>query len=252
MLEAFLTASRGKQMVCILEMPEKNVDKNTLIVFCHGFAGHKITPHRMAPNLSRILAQKGYSMLRADYIGSGDSEGGAEYMTIPGEIDDQEAAYKRALQFRSWERVIILGYSLGGTIASLLTERIESCGLILWAPVSDPYWNIHHIIGEKRFSEGLSGKDTSFQGDYISHTFFEGLDRIDTIGVIKEYEHPVKVIHGTSDDEVLPENGQNYFNNAKNGAIHWVENADHAFSEWEYQEELMTTTISFIEDIISS
>lgn len=249
MLEVFTTASRGKSMVCILEMPERDIDNDTLVVFCHGFAGHKITPHRMAPNLSRTLAQKGYSMLRADCIGSGDSEGGPEFMTILGEVEDQEAAYKRALQFRSWDRVIILGYSLGGTIAALLTERIESCGLILWAPVSDPYWNIHHILGEELFLQGVNGEDISFQGDYISHTFFENLDKIDPIKVIKEYEHPVKVIHGTSDMDVLPVNGLNYFNNAKNGNIHLIQDADHAFSDARFQEELMATTISYIEDI---
>jgi hypothetical protein len=203
----------------------------------------------MAPNLSRILAQRGYSMLRADCIGAGDSEGGAEYMTIPGEVDDQEAAYKKALDIRSWDKVIIFGYSLGGTIATLLTERIENCGLMLWTPVSDPYGVIQNIIGEERFSEGISGKDTSFQGDYISHTFFEGLDLIDPIGVIKGYKHPVWVIHGTNDSDVPPVNGSNYYNNAKNGMIHWIENADHAFSEWEYQEELLSTTISYIDDI---
>ena len=159
MLEVFLTKSRSKKMVCVLEQPDPLTDNNILVLFCHGFVGNKITPHRMAPNLSRILVQDGYSMLRADCIGAGDSEGDSKYMTIQGEVSDHEAAYQQAQHIRTWDHVILLGYSLGGTVASLLTEKIQTKGLILWAPVSNPYENIKHILGEDRFASGLSGND---------------------------------------------------------------------------------------------
>lgn len=249
MLDLFLTKSRGKSMVCVLETPTNSNDKETLILFCHGFVGHKITPHRMAPNLSRKLSELGYSVLRADCIGAGDSEGDASYMTIPGEVEDQYLAYIEVCKKKTWKKVIILGYSLGGTIASLLTKKIPSSALILWSPVSNPYWNIYHILGHDLFYKGLSGENVSIEGDYVDSNFFKGLIEINPLSCIKEYLNPIKIIHGSEDKDVLPINGINYSLSSCNSELHFVEGADHTYSNTVFQEELLDETITFVEKI---
>lgn len=251
MLRLLTVKSRGKSMVCVLEEPETNLGEKILVIFCHGFVGNKIAPHRMAPNLSRKLASSGYYCLRADCIGAGDSEGGPEYMTILGEVEDQLAAYEESLNYHSWNRIIIVGYSLGGTIASFLSERIETSGLILWSPVSNPFENIRHILGENEFSKGLEGHDVSVDGDYVSKNFFIGLKELEPITIIDKYELPISIIHGSDDKDVFLSSGERYLEHAQNGKLHVIKNADHTFSHVHFQEELLSTTIQYLKEIIT-
>lgn len=249
MIEVLLTETRGHSAVSILQTPSEG-NNDCLIIFCHGFVGHKITPHRMFPELCLKLNKLGFSTLRTDCIGSGDSEGEKEFMTIPGQVEDYVNVYKKWIKDRNYKKIILLGYSMGGTTASLLSKEVKNDGMVLWSPVFDPYWNFCHLLGSEKFKKGLDGFDVDIEGDYVGKEFFKGIENIKVIPIIKDYSKPIRVVHGSLDEDVLPINGWSYIHFAKNGKISFVEGADHTYADIKFKEELFDNTIKYLKEII--
>ncbi|MGF3075647.1 alpha/beta hydrolase [Facklamia sp. P12934] len=249
MLEAKVIKSRGLELVSIIHFPEVSIDNKTLIFFCHGFVGHKITPHRMLPKLTQQLTQLGYTVCRTDCIGSGDSEGNEDYMIIEDQIKDYLKVFEILEESYSWEKIILLGYSMGGTTATLLSNEIDPDGLVLWSPVSDPLWNFQHLLGSERFQAGMQGNYISIEGDEVSPKFFENIDQIHPLEIVKKLNIPIRVIHGSHDQDVLPINGWLYYHFAKDGKIHIVENAGHTYDDIILQEDLFAKTIEYLNEI---
>jgi alpha/beta superfamily hydrolase len=61
-------------------------------VFCHPFAEEKLWTHRVYVSFARELAQRGYYVLRFDYMGHGDSDGKFEESTIETHFSDINCA----------------------------------------------------------------------------------------------------------------------------------------------------------------
>ena len=95
-------------------------------VFCHPFGEEKLWSHRVFVNFARKLAQIGYTVLRFDYMGHGDSDGNFSDATIETRISDIVAAVCWLKDNNSnVNSVSLLGLRLGATLASLTCEQFE-------------------------------------------------------------------------------------------------------------------------------
>jgi exosortase A-associated hydrolase 2 len=108
-------------------------------VFCHPFAEEKLWAHRVYVSLARDLAARGYTVLRFDHMGHGDSDGEFQDASVATHLRDIEAAVGRLREeCPGLEEVGLLGLRLGGTFAALSAERIPGIDrLVLWDPVVD-------------------------------------------------------------------------------------------------------------------
>ena len=70
----FFFDGNGYRLFGVVHDPEVEANSRGF-VFCHPFAEEKLWTHRVFVNFARSLAQKGYHVLRFDYMGHGDSEG---------------------------------------------------------------------------------------------------------------------------------------------------------------------------------
>jgi pimeloyl-ACP methyl ester carboxylesterase len=88
-------------------------------------------------NFARDLAQRGYPVLRFDYMGNGDSDGEFEESTLETMLSDTECAIGTLRQMAvGIETVNLLGLRLGATIAALSAEQNRDVKkLILWEPI---------------------------------------------------------------------------------------------------------------------
>lgn len=250
MQECFWIESRGHKMLSILEYDDVSTKGENIILLIHGFVGTKIEPHRMYPKLSKMLSKLGFTVLRFDFVGSGDSDGNFEYMTISGELEDSINVVEYCRENFPLKKLYILGYSMGGCVAACLATRVENEGLVLWAPVSNPFWNFYHILGEEMFKKGLAGTDVDFLGDIVGSKFFTELLEINPLDKANVYKKTVCIIHGTDDKDVLPLNSYAYRKQFSNSKTYFVNGADHCFSSKEWEKELLMTTTSFFENLI--
>lgn len=108
-------------------------------VFCAPFAEEKLWTHRVFVNFARVLAEKGYPVLRFDYMGNGDSEGDFEDSSVESMLSDIECAVNTLREkFPGIETVGLLGLRFGATMALLAAARGNDVGrLILWEPIID-------------------------------------------------------------------------------------------------------------------
>jgi exosortase A-associated hydrolase 2 len=106
-------------------------------VFCHPFAEEKLWAHRVFVNFARILAQKGYHVLRFDYMGHGDSEGEFSDSSVETRLADIQAAVGWLQANRPVEAGTgLLGLRFGATLACLASEKQQRITpLVLWEPV---------------------------------------------------------------------------------------------------------------------
>lgn len=111
------------------------------VLMVHGFLG---TPHHFA-DLPEALAEAGHAVEVMLLPGHGVSPLDLEH-TNPAELLHAVRAHVNALQ-TDYDKVVVLGHSMGGALAVLVTESMEVDGLILAAPLFEVehrwYYGMH-------------------------------------------------------------------------------------------------------------
>lgn len=201
---------------------------------------------------SHRLQQQGYTICRFDCVGAGDSEGDSHYTTIYGEIEDTKVVLHWIEGQLKPEKFMILGYSMGAIVTSVLCHEVPLEGILLWSPCSEPYGNFRHLLGQEIFEEGLRGNDVDFMGDLVPHEFFVGLDapEIDPLAAIRDFQKPLRLIQGDGDKDVPVYNSGRYEETVPGSVRHVVPGATHGYDKVSWQEELLEYTMIYVKDIM--
>lgn len=97
---------------------------------------------RLAINLSNL----GYSVLRFDYRGTGDSAGDLTGVTADHWADDVEHAIQEAMDMAAVPRVALIGLRLGALLAAKAAKNNKQVSrLLLWDPITDGSSYLHDI-----------------------------------------------------------------------------------------------------------
>lgn len=237
--------SRGKQMAGVLHLP-RGRGREPSVLMLHGFTGNKSETHRLFVHTARRLAQEGFAVLRFDFLGSGDSEGLFEEMTIRGEVEDALNAltYFRGQSRVDPNRIAMLGFSLGGCVTALCQPRAGAVKtLVLWAPVSNPLrWMP---------PQGVPEKPVNLGGFRVGTNFYRELPEIKPLEAIRAYKGSVLVLHGANDVAVRPEEGRAYESacgNAQRFEFRLIPDADHTFTQPEWEQSLIEQTVAWLKE----
>ncbi|MCF6323275.1 MAG: alpha/beta hydrolase [Gammaproteobacteria bacterium] len=193
-----------------------------LLIYFHGNAGNIY--HRM-PGLLH-LQKIGFNIIGASYRGYGKSEGSPSEAGI---YLDGKAVYQYAIEELDFsaENIIILGRSIGSTVAVDLAQNKKLHGLILVSPLSN---------GKEQAKASGLGLISAFAGDA-----FDNLTKIDNLN------SPLLVIHGTQDRVVPFSMGEAIFNRAKTEKIFIkIDGAGHNDLQNAYSKEYWTPIFQFM------
>lgn len=236
--------SRGQRMAGVLHLPAGR-KRAPAVLMLHGFTGHKVETHRLFVHTARRLAAEGFVALRFDFLGSGDSEGEFEQMTIRGEVEDalNGLAFLRAQHRVDITRLGMLGFSLGGCVAALSLPRAGDLrALVLWAPVSNPMrWMP---------ASGVPERPVNIGGYRVGVAFYRELPELKPLESARTYRGAVLVLHGAADTAVSPQEGRAYegaFSQARPIEFRTIPNADHLFSEPEAEQSLIQQTVEWFQ-----
>jgi len=231
--------------------PEK---KMPLVIICHGFIGSRIGVDRLFLLASRILASKGYLVIRFDYAGCGESEGIYGEHGLDSMIAQTRSVLDYALGLDCVDplRVTLLGHSLGGAVA-LLTgtkdRRVKS--LALWSPVAYPFNDILKIVGREIYDETVKNGAADYHGYKLKPEFFESLQQHQPFQEAQKFQGDVFIAHGTSDD-VIPTDYSFLLEKTfwLRGESRCDKNilfqADHTYSKGEHKAELYQSTTDWL------
>lgn len=187
-------------------------EKKEGFVFCAPFAEEKLWTHRVFVNFARQLANKGYPVLRFDYMGNGDSEGNFQDTTVQSNLIDIKSAIhtliKRAGNIPS---ISLLGIRFGATLAALSAEENVIDKLILWEPIIDGVAHMREMLRinlatqssiyrEIRFStevliDGMkNGKTANVDGYEMTGRFYEQAASVNLLACVDKRHQGKSII----------------------------------------------------------
>ncbi|MGN1276209.1 MAG: alpha/beta hydrolase [Floccifex sp.] len=171
----------------------KLFQKKPVIFTVHGF-GKKLS-HEFDP-LANYLKKKHYQVIQFDMYDLKDTEDVDYKKWI------QKAEVKLQEQLRKKKEIIVIGFSMGGVIASYLASIYPVKTLILCAPAFQ-YLDFSKISaqGVKLIKNISKGKESHSMSSSQTKAFTEIVSHYKTS--IEHVTCPVYFLHG-SDDEIIP------------------------------------------------
>ncbi|OFW75164.1 MAG: alpha/beta hydrolase, partial [Alicyclobacillus sp. RIFOXYA1_FULL_53_8] len=219
-------------------------------IFYHGFTSTKLEPHRFFLKACRALEELGIASFRFDFLGSGESDGNFEDMTLHTELNEAAAILDMVKQDPriDAERVFLVGLSMGGLVASLLAgDRPDDVhGLVLLAPAGNMPEVILNAIAEQEVSEGQEVFD--YDGDLVGKGFVHSLQNLAVYERAAGYLGPVLLVHGTK-DEAVPYHVSHHYHErayAERAVLRIVEDADHTFNSTPWERKVIASIRDFV------
>lgn len=177
------------------------------VLMLHGFGSSRDEIGGMFQKQAEALAARGIASLRIDFRGFGKSDGDTGATTVDSQMDDAKVglAYLSKVKGIDTARVGVLGFSLGGGIATLVAadepQKIKS--LATWSSVGDFRADFLTILGQKVFDrakeDGVVGIDLGWRTIVLKQAFFDSLDAHKLDDAIAKYAGAYLAIAGTKD-----------------------------------------------------
>lgn len=199
--------NNGYTLRGFLHRPDDAAGKIPMVLFYHGYSATKC--NFPFPEASRALEKLGIASLRFDFMGTGDSDGRFQDMSVETEINDGIAIlrYAQNLPFVDIDRIALVGASYGGLVASIVAGRHSEDvkALCLWAPAVIAIQEARegHAQGTD-ISSALTAGVADINGLLIGKRFVEDARKLDFPAEASPYKNRVMLIWGGNDPIVPP------------------------------------------------
>lgn len=227
-----------------------NGEKLPAVILYHGFTGTKLEGHRLFLMISRELEKQGFASFRFDFIGSGESDGDFKDTTVSSQLEQAETIFNYVKSHPQIDenKVIVLGFSMGGLVASLLAGKLNRAieKLVLLAPAGTMGKMIEMTKGLVPFISEENAFDIG--GNLIGQTFYEDVTAIEVWEQAARYDGKVLLIHGTEDQAVPFPVSSLYIEHCyrENATLHPIEGSDHTFNSYQRKKDVIESIVKFV------
>jgi uncharacterized protein len=173
-------------------------DSGQVILMLHGHTGTR--DHFMVH--SDYLIEAGYGVLAIDFRNSGDSDGDITSMGYY-EIRDARAAYDFLLTQDDIQKIVIMGHSMGGAVASQLMQEVDADGLIIDATYADFPSIVRNGVIARGYPATPITEILVTMAGALSQADWYSLRPIDYLASV---DKPMLWLHGTDDSTIPIEN----------------------------------------------
>lgn len=243
----------------ILVLPVSGSDAAALLLI-HGFASDKQEVGGFYERLAAELADEGIASLRFDFPGSGEHTVGFESNSF----DTMRRDTKEALDWLAQqdgvdaERLGLVGFSLGGAIASSVAgqdERVKA--LVLWSAagnLASSQSDLYDEYYEQAMREGSVNVDLGFRTVDLSPAYFESRFANFPLHDVRSYTGPLLIIHGEEDTSVPLATTREYLQNAgsRDITLRTLPGADHIFNvltdDQSDAEQVIELTLDWVDE----
>jgi len=226
MEECNFFSGSGYRLFGCLHWPEGS-NRRCGVVFCEPFAEEKLWSQRVMVNFSRLLARRGYTILRFDFMGHGDSDGDFEDSDVDTRLSDIGKAMEFLKKRAEVRDVGLLGLRWGATLSAIWCERNgEADFMILWEPILDGNAYVQQCLRsslatqmaaykkvrytrEQMIKDLEKGQAVNVDGYLISGSFFRQASAIDLTRMAVEFHGPVLIVRFGSGHDIGANEGIN-------------------------------------------
>lgn len=191
--------AKGERLAGVLHLPQEAAN-GFGVILCHGMESSKES--RKLLHLGESLSRAGFTVLRFDFTGAGESTGDLDSITCTRQVEDLRAAHE-LLEGRGIVRVGVIGSSMGGTTALAYASGAENVAAVatLAAPF-DPRELLERDFHPEAIALWRAQGFIEFNGRRLTTDFLEEALTVDAVATAARITCPVLVIHGDADTTV--------------------------------------------------
>lgn len=235
--------SENALIVGMLHTPERKSD--TMVIMCHGFTGNKQENKRLFVEAARAFSGAGFSALRFDFFGSGDSAGDF----ADSAISHNRANLRDAIAFvrsQNYSKIVVLGISMGAASAIITVADQPVDALVLWSTVPDFQQLFSSLFAD--YQEKIAAVDKiEYDGWQIKKTFWEDSLQYDVQNAFKNLSLPKLVVQGTADAPLFVSGFQMLQKIALPPCdFYEIPAAGHTFQTVAHRREVIQTTLNWL------
>lgn len=231
---------RGERLAGVLHLPQAAAN-DFGVILCHGMESSKESLKHL--HLGESLSRAGFTVLRFDFTGAGESSGEFESITCTRQVEDLGAAHG-LLRERGLARVGVVGSSMGGTTALMYAGAADGvAALATLAAPFDPKEILERDFPPRAVALWRAQGFIEFNGRRLGTDFLEEALTIDVAGAVARITCPVLVIHGDADPTVPVAQGRALYRalaGEKEQCI--LPGADHRFTREEDRQAALGRT----------
>ncbi len=225
-----------------------------MTVLCHGFTADRNETLFIHRRLAQLLCAEGIAALCFDFMGSGESDGTFEEMSVLTETADVLAVldYVRTLDYVDADRVALHGMSQGGLVACLAAAREPGKirALSLWAPaLSIPDMCRKGYLLKVSLDKIEEIGYIDYQGAKLGSIYVRDALKTDVWEELRSYAGPILTVHGTADQTISYECSVKLRERfAGQCILKTVEGADHDFETISHNRQRLEHAVTFLKE----
>lgn len=216
---------------------EQVVSEDICIVMFHGFTGNKTESNGLFRKLADGLEQHGYSTLRFDWFGHGESDYTFDQITVP--LLQAQAQVILDYACQKYNTVYLLGFSMGGALAmNQVDNRIEK--LILLAPATQ--------MGELKqiYFKDNDVESVDLGGFVFTRAYAKSFIGLNTVDNTKQFKGDILILQGESDQAVLLPRTIEVHKQLPHSTLKIYDQADHCFHKHSYHTQIIEDIAQFL------
>lgn len=226
---------QGERLVGALHVPNKT--PAPAIIISHGFGSSKDNKEKWAETLQKA----GFTTLRFDFSGHGESQGLIAETTLTKVTNDLKSAVSFVKDL-GYNKVGLTGHSLGGAASLLAASKAHAV-----VPIAPP--THFGLMYDSRRKEGLVNLDewrekgyTNLFGIKVNYSLYSDAVKYHPKSIAKTIKCPVMIIHGDKDEIVPLQHSIDFFNAlACEKSLEIIKGARHNFVSREYRKMIKLT-----------
>jgi alpha/beta superfamily hydrolase len=135
-MNPFFFGNSKQPLYGVYHPPRAHTSRPTAVVLCYPLWQEYMRAHRAFRQLAMLLSKAGFSVLRFDYFGTGDSAGESDAGDVSRWTQDISTAIDELKDTAAVTKVSLVGLRVGASLAAAVaTERKDLDRVILWDPV---------------------------------------------------------------------------------------------------------------------
>jgi len=204
---------KGYKLQAYLEMPA-NQKPNYYAIFAHCFTCN--SSFNAVRNISRVLTNYGFAVVRFDFTGLGSSEGDFAESHFSANVNDLIAVSDH-LKANYEAPTLLVGHSLGGAAVIVAASKLENIKAV--ATIGAPATVDHvtrlftHSVNEVQ-ENNESVVNIGGRPFKINPEFLADFKKTDLPEITKHLKKPLLILHAPSDQIVAIENAEKLYQNA--------------------------------------
>lgn len=194
----------GERLAGTLHEPEQSTQFG--VILCHCFTCSRHT--RILRQLGKDLASSGFTALRFDFSGNGQSEGEFAKSTFSRQISEIKTAAD-LLAKKGVNHLGLAGHSMGAAVAILAGSSLKAVKRVCSIAGRSSSPTVPRFLSKNQLEElDRSGKvtfESRGRSLALTESFFSDAAQYDLAETIRNFPKPLMVVHGDADEIISVE-----------------------------------------------